>query len=192
VQRVVRPQNVWLGEDGRARLTSAGLAEAAHDSGLGLRGGADPERHAARAPSPEQSLGLPADARSDVYAAGMLLHDLLAERGGAEVTRVLRRATDEEPGGRHADAAELRSALWDAVGSTGSGVFPGGTAPPPPPLDMPAPPSAPAGEEQGAAPPAGAGGPAGRRQESRIIDVEAASAQARQRARRRLRLWRPR
>lgn len=82
VHRDVRPENVLLGEDGRAWLTSAGLGEAARDQGLGLRIGADPQRRRAPAPSPEQDLGVPATARSDVAAAGALLGVLHAGRGG--------------------------------------------------------------------------------------------------------------
>lgn len=156
VHRDVRPENVLLGEDGRAWLTSAGLGEAARDQGLGLRIGADPQRRRAPAPSPEQDLGVPATARSDVAAAGALLGVLLAGRGGPSVDQVLRRATSQDPDARHRDATELLQALRDALATP----HPRAVTPPSPPPAPPAAqaprtpaPSTPAASAPAAAPP---------------------------------------
>lgn len=145
VHRDVRAENVLLGEDGRAWLTSAGLSEAARDVGLGLRVGADPLRRRAPAPSPEQDLGVPATARSDVAAAGALLGVLLAGRGGPEVERVLRRATSPDPDARHRDATDLLTALRAALAAPRprSITRPQALPAPPAPAAPPGPPAPP-------------------------------------------------
>lgn len=110
VHRDVRAQNVLVTTDGRTLLTSAGLSEAARDQELGLRITPEPRRRKV-APSPEQELGLPADPRSDVMAAGALLRTLPVGqgvvKGEGEVNAVLRRATSQDPHERQQDAAEL-------------------------------------------------------------------------------------
>jgi plastocyanin len=114
VHRDVTVDNVLALDDGRGLLTSAGLAEAAVDPGLGLLlHDAKPSRNR-RAPSPEQELGLPADLRSDVHAAGVLLHELLGEPPDP-VLAVIRTATAEDPRERYPDAIALEHALGAAL-----------------------------------------------------------------------------
>jgi len=132
VHRDVSPSNVLLGLDGRVKLTDFGVARSeADETHGGLKG--KPAYM-----SPEQALGAALDARSDLYAAGLLLYEMLAGRraleGGAEIellnaaragalarapfaavpTRyhdVLRRSLDPDPRQRHASAAQMRRAL---------------------------------------------------------------------------------
>lgn len=144
VHRDVSLDNVWLGDDGRAWLTSAGLSEAARDVGLGLRVGADPMCRPSAAPSPEQVLGLPADARSDVAAASGVVHALLAPEPWDRVSQVLDRAANDDPDRRYRDASELRAPLWEAIAPAPSAPPPARPAPPPARPAQPAPP-APAG-----------------------------------------------
>lgn len=114
VHRDVRAENVLLLADGSAVLTSAGMAEAAEDSRLGMRVGGDPKPRRTPGPSPEQDLRLPADERSDVAALGALAQALLGEVRDPRQVTVLRRATAEDPDERYPDAGELWAAFSEA------------------------------------------------------------------------------
>jgi len=74
VHRDVTPQNVLLSFDGHAKLTDFGVAKAninLHDSQAGVIKGK--YSHMA----PEQCLGRPVDERADLFAVGIVLHELL-------------------------------------------------------------------------------------------------------------------
>ncbi len=135
VHRDVSPANVLLGFDGVARIIDFGIAQAAF-----RRTGSDPLRGKFAYMSPEMVRGQPVDRRSDIFALGAVLWEMLAgERlftGPSElavmervracevpppssrnraVTRaldaVVRRALAREPQDRFAWASELRDAL---------------------------------------------------------------------------------
>jgi serine/threonine-protein kinase len=146
VHRDVSPGNVLVGFDGTVRLIDFGIAQAAH-------------RRAAGAPvlrgkfgymSPEMVRGLPVDRRSDVFALGVVLHELLAGERlfagptelavmekvraarvsppsaanpavGAELDAVVLRALAPEPEGRFPWASELRDALLPWASRAGPG-----------------------------------------------------------------------
>ena len=77
VHRDLKPGNIWLGEDGSARLGDFGLALSAERSRLtqeGVMVGT-----VAYMP-PEQALGRKPDARSDLYALGATLYEMVAGR----------------------------------------------------------------------------------------------------------------
>ena len=138
VHRDVKPANILLSDDGRVLVADFGIAKAAE-------GGADLTEvgqvvGTAKYLSPEQVEGGPLDARSDVYALGVVLYEMICGRppfagDNATTTAVARltsqatrprkvragiprsleqvvvRAMARQPGDRHASAAELRSAL---------------------------------------------------------------------------------
>ena len=77
VHRDVKPGNVWLSRDGSAKLGDFGLAVSTERTRLtheGMMVGT------AAYMAPEQALGRPPDARSDLYALGATLYEMLTGR----------------------------------------------------------------------------------------------------------------
>jgi eukaryotic-like serine/threonine-protein kinase len=74
VHRDVKPGNVLLAGDGRVKVCDFGIAKTLVAPGLTAEGMV---LGTAAYLSPEQAQGRPVDARSDVYALGCLLHELL-------------------------------------------------------------------------------------------------------------------
>jgi eukaryotic-like serine/threonine-protein kinase len=77
VHRDIKGANVWLTEDGTAKLGDFGLAMATDRSRMTAEG---MMLGTVAYMPPEQALGRPADARSDIYALGALLYEMVAGR----------------------------------------------------------------------------------------------------------------
>jgi len=73
--RDIKPGNIMITEDGTVKVTDFGIARALDDSEELTRTGA--VIGTATYFSPEQAQGLPADERSDVYALGIVLYEML-------------------------------------------------------------------------------------------------------------------
>jgi serine/threonine protein kinase len=104
VHRDVKPANVLLGPDGRVRLTDFGIAQpsaATRMTETGMVLGT------ARYLAPELLRGERADARSDLYACGVLLGQLLPEHPLPELAAL----TEAEPAQRPQSAAEALAQL---------------------------------------------------------------------------------
>jgi len=77
VHRDVKPGNVWLTPGGIAKLGDFGLAASLDRTRLTMPG---MMLGTALYMAPEQALGRPADARSDLYALGALLYEMVTGR----------------------------------------------------------------------------------------------------------------
>ena len=75
VHRDVKPANILVTPDGRARLTDFGVARLIDEAGITITGGVV---GTFAYMAPEQALGEPAGAPADVYAAALVLYEGLA------------------------------------------------------------------------------------------------------------------
>jgi eukaryotic-like serine/threonine-protein kinase len=115
IHRDLSPRNVFLCEDGQVKVLDLGMA---HAFGHRKVDGGTPGHMA-----PEQLRGAPEDERTDVYALGVLLHEMLTNEvpsprsGAIEVPAlpalgaIIARALAEDPVQRQRDAGELLAAL---------------------------------------------------------------------------------
>ena len=155
VHRDIKPANVLVPDHGPVKVTDFGIAKAQGMTDLTRTGTVV---GTARYLAPEQVQAAPVDARTDVYAVGLLLFEMLAGRppfrGGTDMEAALARLTTSpprlrtlrpdvppaleaitmrclalEPAGRFPDARELLDALDELVDDDTDGGRPhGGTA----------------------------------------------------------------
>ncbi len=111
VHRDVKPANVLVPPEGPVKVTDFGIAKA---SGSGDLTGSGTIIGTARYLAPEQVRGEPADGRADVYAVGLLLHEMTAGslpfHGDTEMQTALSRlsvAPDRLPAGTPAVVASI-------------------------------------------------------------------------------------
>ena len=152
VHRDVKPQNVLIDAEGRAKVTDFGIALSQQSDGLTKTGRVLGTTDYV---SPEQAMGRDVDARSDVYALGILLYEMLIgdvpfkaetlvgvamkhvndpmpdvqqRRPGvsAALSQVIERATQKEPKKRYPDMgtmlADLEGALEVEIARAGGGT----------------------------------------------------------------------
>ena len=116
VHRDVKPQNVLLGEDGRARVTDFGIARALEapdrtESGTILGTGSYV--------APEQAQGERVGPAADVYSLGVVLYELLAGGppfGGASFVETAVRHVHERPPDLRERRADVPPPLAELVG----------------------------------------------------------------------------
>lgn len=138
VHRDISPQNVLLSQEGEVKIIDFGIAKA---EGRATKTVAGLIKGKLAYMSPEQIRGLPVDSRSDVFATGIILHELLTNKplfrrkNEFETLKLARNATANPPShintevpaildavvmkalachvdDRYQSASELRDALW--------------------------------------------------------------------------------
>jgi len=141
VHRDVKPQNVLIDSEGRAKVTDFGIALSLESDGLTKTGRVLGTTDYV---SPEQAMGHDVDARSDIYSLGILLYEMLTghppfqaetlvgvamkhvnepmpdiqaarPQVSAALSAVIERATDKEPKRRYPDMAAMLADLEGAL-----------------------------------------------------------------------------
>ncbi len=111
VHRDVTPHNVLVGVDGVAKLTDFGIAKATTRMGLTATGRI---KGKVAYMSPEQALGKPLDAGTDLWAVGVMLWELMTglrlHVGASDAATLLRIVSEPPP-----RASALRSDLPDPI-----------------------------------------------------------------------------
>jgi eukaryotic-like serine/threonine-protein kinase len=141
VHRDVKPQNVLIDAEGRAKVTDFGIALSLESDGLTKTGRVLGTTDYV---SPEQAMGQDVDARSDIYSLGILLYEMLTGQPpfqaetlvgvamkhvnermpdiqdarpqvSAALSAVIERATEKEPKRRYPDMAAMLTDLEGAL-----------------------------------------------------------------------------
>ena len=98
VHRDVKPQNVLLDGDGRAKVTDFGIARSLQVDGMTITGTV---MGTSNYIAPEQARGQPVDEQTDIYSLGCVLYELLAGEvpydGDNFVTVAMRHVNDPLP-----------------------------------------------------------------------------------------------
>src|SRR5207248_10103266 len=88
IHRDVKPENVLIAADGTVKLADFGLARGLDDENASRATLAGSVVGTADYISPEQALGKPLDQRSDLYAVGIVLFEMLTGELRSEERRV--------------------------------------------------------------------------------------------------------
>src|SRR5205809_2139461 len=115
VHRDVKPSNVWLTADGTAKLGDFGLAVARDRSRLTVEGMM--VGTVAYMP-PEQALGRPPEARSDLYALGAMLYEMVTGQPpflGDDAVAIISQHLNTAPVDPSWHNPEVRGALEDLI-----------------------------------------------------------------------------
>jgi hypothetical protein len=124
VHRDVKPANIVIDDDGRARLVDFGIARLVDDASAEREG-----REVVgtlRYMAPEQLGGEPADARTDLYALGLVIAEMVPDLGAAPdwLRELVVRLREPNPADRPASAADVARALETGRLGLGASALP--------------------------------------------------------------------
>ena len=108
LHRDIKPANVLLDEAGDAHITDFGIALPDDATQLTRPGHV---LGTARYLAPEVAAGQPASRRSDLYACGVLLRNVVGERASSSLRGLIAALTDTDPDRRPADAGAALARL---------------------------------------------------------------------------------
>ena len=103
VHRDVKPANILIGSDGRARLTDFGIAQSEEATRLTQTGEVV---GTLKFLAPEVARGGPATARSDLYSLGITLSELVGDDASRQLRSLIGRLTAADPTRRPASAGQ--------------------------------------------------------------------------------------
>ena len=118
VHRDVKPENILLTADGRAKVGDFGIAHVPRTAGGATVGGLTQTGFQPGTlvyMSPEQIRGEGVDGRSDVYQVGAMLHEMLAGRHYLDIEALTRRAQETTGGNVLRMQARLCDLLEEAI-----------------------------------------------------------------------------
>jgi serine/threonine protein kinase len=133
----IKPSNLFLTSSGQVKLMDFGIATRTGDGAFAMRG-------TPGYMSPEQAEGKPVDRRSDVFALGCVLFEMITGRRaapppdslavdglGPEVQPIVIRCLQRDPNARFQTMSELKRALQELKEKPGSRTLKASLAPPP-------------------------------------------------------------
>jgi tetratricopeptide (TPR) repeat protein len=115
VHRDIKPENILLTEDRRAKVSDFGIAHVPRGAGGTSLTQAGFQPGTLVYMSPEQVLGKPVDARSDVYQVGELLYEMLAGKHYIDLAEIERQARESTGNNALRMQAKVFDLLADAV-----------------------------------------------------------------------------
>ncbi len=134
MHRDLKPENVLIREDGTVKLVDFGLGRAVQKPPGWIERSGSTDGPAVVGTyhymSPEQTKGQPGDHRSDLYACGVILHEMLCGHAypiklpidgvPARLSRVVEKAVSVRPRKRYPSTTAMASAMRDAMREAGA------------------------------------------------------------------------